>query len=156
MWGWSNNVRRLLSGLLLAAGALCAQTLVVGSQPVVARVDRTVQGANIGSTLLYTVPSSGAGTYRVSCYVSLTQAATTSSTMPSCGVSYSDLYTNVTASPTVTTTSAANTVGTVSGATTLIHAKAGTAINYSTAGYVSSGATPMQYATHVKLEYLGQ
>jgi len=36
-----------------------------------------------------------------------------------------------------------------------IQAQAGTAINYSTTGYTSVGATPMQYAIHIKLEYLG-
>jgi hypothetical protein len=36
-----------------------------------------------------------------------------------------------------------------------IQARAGATISYYVNGYLSSGATPMQYSVHIKLEYLG-
>lgn len=129
----------------------------------VAVADLTAQTANVSSSALYTVPANGVGTYRVNCYVALTSAGTTS-TLPNCGVSWVDSDSNTSQGPiffTPTTTS--NTVGNNSvfaagccsnAGTATIQARAG-AITFSTTGYASTG-TPMQYAVHVKLEYLGQ
>lgn len=130
---------------------------------VVARADATAQGANIGATTLYAVPASGAGTYRASCYVVITQAATTSATMPSCFVAWTDKDTNASTGNDASKLYANNTVGTNTAAlgdpgwsgTLVIQAKASTNIQFQTASYASVGATPMQYAVHVKVEYLG-
>ena len=51
-------------------------------------------------------------------------------------------------------TNATNTLVQVTPLQLVVYAKAGTNITYTTAGYVSSGATPMQYALHIKCEQL--
>ena len=128
-----------------------------GVPSLVAKFDATAQAANIGSTLLYAVPASGAGSYRFSAYVVITQAATTSSTLAAAQVQWTDNDTNVVETLSITNNPTSNTVGTQGGTANLIvfNAKASTNINIQTAGYASSGVTPMQYAVHIKLEYLG-
>lgn len=114
--------------------------------------DLTAQSANVGSTNLYTVPSTGAGMYRVSCYVIVTTAATTSSTLPSCNLIWVDKDNSNSQSANVTATSAANTLTTYTQGTTIISVAASTSVTWSTAGYATSGATSMVYAVHIKIE----
>lgn len=126
---------------------------------VVQTADLTAQQANVGSTVLYTVPAAGAGMYRINAYAVITQAATTSSQLPQAVVQATDPDTSVVESIGFGGTPTTNTVGTTNlagnGATTILNAKSGTNISISTQLYASVGATPMQYAIHVKLEYLG-
>lgn len=128
-----------------------------------AKADLVAQSANVGPNLLYAVPATGQGIYRASCYVVLTQAATTSSTLPSCTILWTDAEASFIEAQLWTITSTTNTVGTLGGtlgtagnntpSVGLINAKASTNIQYSTgATYASVGATPMQYAIHVRLE----
>src|SRR6185437_13107978 len=105
--------------------------------------------------------ANGAGTYRVTCNIVVTTAATTSSTLPLCAVTWTDPDANAAGTPNgFTNTNTANVVGagpsqpTAGGGEAILNAKAGTNINYLTSGYVSSGVTAMQYAVHFKLEYL--
>ncbi len=136
--------------------AAAATESVVGSP-----INRTGLAANVGQTVAYTVPSGSPGWYRLSCYVVLTQAATTSSTLPTCQMNFYDNDTGV--QKTVTLTYGGQTQNTVGlngnngspAGTAPVYAGAG-AINYYTVNYASSGAMPMQYALHVKVEYLGQ
>ncbi|MGH6837496.1 MAG: beta strand repeat-containing protein [Methylocella sp.] len=118
----------------------------------VATVDSTAQGANIGLTTLVTPGANNF--YRVSCFVVLTRAATTSSVMPACNFAYTDESSTAVAATALTSTSVANAVGTKSSGTAVLYAKSGVAIQYSTTGFVTSGATTMQYAVHVRLELL--
>ena len=126
-----------------------------------ARSDAAAQAANIAATTLYTVPASGAGMYRVSFYAVITQAATTSSTLPFGQIVYTDNDTSLTNTATFTNTNTANAVGSVAalftggGSMPVLNVKPGTIIQYQTTSYASTGATPMQYAVHIKLEYLG-
>lgn len=122
------------------------------TQPVVAALDATAQSANIASTPLFT--PSATGNYQVSIYIVVTQAATSSSSLPQGQISWTDPDTNGSISnQTISATSAANSAGTNSagaGANTrVIHAKAGSAVSFQTTGYASSGATAMQFAAHV-------
>jgi len=115
------------------------------------------QTANLGNTLLFT-PFVTQGTL-VTCNVVLTTAATTSSTLPSCVVSWTDFRTSQAQSVTLTPTwtaggsgcsgSTTNTVGNSCQSVGFIFPGAASNVNYSTTGYVSSGATPMQYAVYV-------
>lgn len=142
-------------------------TAIVNAFPqLVAKWDGTGLQANVGSSLLYSVPANAGGLYRVHAYVVNTQAATTSSTLPAVEIaSFTDNDTSVAhATSTFTGTGiATNAVGDSSAANTapanpgtiVINAKGGTNINILTTGYASTGATPMQYALHIKLEYLG-
>jgi hypothetical protein len=159
------------------AGALCASCLYAGGPiatvnnvatvgpgvaAIVAKADQTAQAANIAATTLYAVPAGGAGTYRASCYVVTTQAATTSSTLPSCQFNFTDNDTNLGEVSIVSQNSTANTLGVVGAvaanivAFPIFQVRPSTNIQYQTNGYLSTGATPMQYAIHIKLEYLGQ
>lgn len=93
--------------------------------------------------------------YTATCLITLTQAATTSSTLPTCTISWTDSTTNTTQTTQVTPTWASgisgcsgtttNTVGNSCQGHLPIWTKAGTVVNVSTSGYASSGATPMQF-----------
>jgi hypothetical protein len=130
---------------------------------VVAKADATAQASNTSPVTIYAVPSTGAGSYRACGYVVVTQAATTSSTMPAINLQWTDLDTlNAGTNVQIGTTSTGNTVGTtnsphVGGAIqcTLLQVAANSNIQWNMSGYASSGVTPMQYAIHIKLEYLG-
>lgn len=129
---------------------------------VVAKADLTGQTANVASTTLFTVGATN-HTYRATCYVVLTTAATTSSTLPNCGISYTDADTGVSQTIGMTATEGNNTAGTIGcpagGGYTCektFQMKAGSAVKFATFNYASSGTTAMQYAVHVKLEDLGQ
>jgi hypothetical protein len=120
---------------------------------IVATDGKVNQAANVNSPTFYPVTVSGM--YRFSAYVVVSQAATTSSTMPSCSVSYTEATTGVVVQDMVTTTATNNQVGLHSGGSVVIAAQQGSNIGYITSNYASSGATPMQYAVRVKVEYLG-
>jgi hypothetical protein len=129
---------------------------------VVAKVDLTGQSANIAYTPFYTVPANAGGTYRFCAYTVVTQAATTSSSLPYAVAQFTDLDTNIVANGTISNTSAGNTAGTTHGLNNavgageiIVQVKGGTSIGYLTTGYASAGATPMLYAVHIKVEYLG-
>jgi hypothetical protein len=110
------------------------------------------QAANVNAPAVYAVPASGM--YRVSTFIVITQAATTSATMPSVNVLYTEAVTGVAASDLVTLSAAANAVGTRSGGTAVIQAQQGSNIGYSTSDYASVGATPMQYQVRIAIERL--
>lgn len=153
-----------------------------GGGAVVATLNLTNQNSNVPLTTLYTVPVGSAGMYRLNAYLVVTQQATLSSVLPNISVSYTDQDTGlvptppsgyglfvisnsagVSSNPPVGTNSnQANQLDQSSGGGTgsdgilSFNAKAGTVIQLSSSGYSSTGATPMQYAAHFKLEYLGQ
>jgi hypothetical protein len=124
-----------------------------GSVPVVA-VNLTALQANIGATTL-TTPGVN-GFYRISCFTVVTQAATTSSTLPACSVAFTDGDSSTGQVVSLLQTSSSNTVGTIGLETASTQerffAKSGIAITYSASGYASVGGTPMQYAIHIRLE----
>lgn len=151
-----------------------------GAPVEVALANLTAQAANISTTALYNVPSNGAGRYRVQAFLKTTQAATTSSTEVSVSIAWTDATDSSSLSqkiinpvaPATTATGVSACAGFTDAGTPpvgqgnattnwwmsvpfILYAKASTAINYSTAGYVSSGATPMQYELILTTEYLG-
>lgn len=141
------------------------QNLVSNGLPSeLAKVDLTAQGAAIGATTLLSIPA--AGMYRVSYSAKVTTAATTSSTLGG-AAGFQLIYTDADDSVVITTptwwgggnngaapTSAAlNTTQTQISGVLVVNAKAATNLQY-LVGYTSSGATPMQYSIHVKVEAL--
>lgn len=126
---------------------------------ILASCSNSAQTANVGSTLLFT-PGITQGTV-VSCIVSLTTAAGTSSTLPQCVIAYTDAFSNAAQTLTLTPVWASGTAG-CSGSTTntlgnscaassgVIAPKAATAVNYSTTGYASNAAATMQYTVLVR------
>jgi len=175
---WITNANKVVgSGSLTVGGTYNVNSVslsqynniatVAGGQPVeYATVDLTAQGASIGSTSAYAVPATGAGLYRISIYGVVSQAATTSSTLPTACVIWTDRDSsgaqqqifNVTASG---LTNTSNTTSTSEYGTIVVNAKLSTTINYAfgnacTGGsaYASVGATSMQYAVRVRVEAL--
>lgn len=151
----TSNPQDISATLNASSVALFAQ----GTVGRVATFTATAQGANIGATTLFTVPTNVAGTYRFSCYTVVTRAATTSSTLPACNLIFTDADTSVAQTIAMTTSPTGNTLGLVSGVPNtevqMFQAKAGTVIQFSTSGYASVGATSMQYSVRIKVEYLG-
>jgi len=152
------------SGLLTSYDGIT--TAGLGVPVLVAKADATTQSANISTTTVYAVLASGAGMYQISCYVVETRAATNSSTLPNCGVVWTDNESSVVESNWITGQNTGNAPGviamswtsgsnSVGGGFEIMNAQASTNIRFNTQSYASNGATSMQYAVHVKLIYLG-
>lgn len=156
-----------MDGIIIQQSSSGVQAPGVGApSQIVAVYDATAQAANIGSTLLYAVPAGKGGMYRVSAHVVVTQAATTSSTLAAAQFTFTDVDTGVVKSGltftnnsltgnTVGLSNASNFLGSGAVGSAVFNAQAGSNINISTSSYASSGVTPMQYAIHIKLEYIG-
>lgn len=126
-----------------------------------ATIDLNNQGAAISNTTAYTPVFSGM--YRISIYLQVTRAATTSSILggeTGVVITYNDADGNVEQSNTtalqsptgtIVTTSATNTTATNLTGTMIVFARAGVAIKYAV-GYTSVGGTSMQYSVHLKVE----
>lgn len=118
--------------------------------------------ANTGPTPIVTPPAGGY--FRVTCTILMTQAASTSSTLPQCAIGWTDVFTSVALSDLITPVWApatvncagtvTNTVGNMCSAAVNILGKGSTAITFTTSNYASVGATPMQYLVDIRLELL--
>lgn len=115
-------------------------------------VDLAAQVANIATTTLLATPP--LGMYRVSAYIVQTVAATSSGTLPSVVVVFTDGDSSVTETLTLTAPSSANVVGTQALGSATFYAKPTADITYSTTGYASVGATALAYAIHLRIETL--
>lgn len=124
-----------------------------------AAVDLVTQAAAVGSTLLYAVPATQGGIYKIWFSLKVTRAATTSSTLGALTITYTDATDSVaqsvvalagTQAGAAATTNAGNSTTTVLQGHVTVNAKAGTNINFAI-GYVSSGATSMQYEAHLQV-----
>lgn len=125
---------------------------VPSSAQKVASADATAQATNIAATTLLTPVSNGL--FKIEAYIIVTQAATTSSTLPSVVLTWTDADNNTAQSLTLTPTNTGNLLTTLQQAVAFLNVKSGTNIQYSTTGYVSVGATPLQYAVHIRVEQL--
>lgn len=114
----------------------------------VGTVSLTAQAATIPTTTLPT-PVLGAGLYRLTAYLRVTQAATVSSSL-TLTLGWTD------GAVACTSTQAAligNTTSTTQATSLVVHADAASLITDQVT-YVSVGATPMQYALYVRVEAL--
>lgn len=132
-----------------------------------ATIDLTAQGAAIGAgatanATLYAVPAAGVGMYRISWYLKVTRAATSSSTLGALTIKYTDGTDNVaqtitcggnTQAGAYATTNTGNTTTSVLAGVLIVYAASSTNITYGVA-YTSSGATSMQFEVHIKVEKL--
>lgn len=151
-----------LAAAFLIAGYLFSQSSMGGGvnyPNIVKKLDISGQTATINPTLLYSVPATGTGYYRICGYIVETTAATTS-TLPNVVVQYTDNETNtLSAQVWISNSNTANSVPATSGAPAgncmMFAPKPGTNINYGSASYASSPAATMVYSLHVRLEYLG-
>jgi hypothetical protein len=151
------------AGQVLFVNVTCIGGETSPITPVV-DVDLTAQAANIAATTILTTTASGF--YRLNTWEVLTQAATTSSTVPTVQVVFTDADSSTRWTLSTCEGFSVNAVGlsfctdirstSQSTGTTpspvTFYAKTGTTIQYQTIGYASTGATPMQYALHVRLE----
>lgn len=112
---------------------------------IVATANVAAQTANVSPAVTLLTPS-GNHYYQVCAQVALTTAATSSSTLPTARVSYTQVDQDAATTATITATSTTNSASAVSQACILIYAKSGVAVQYVTASYASSGATAMEYA----------
>lgn len=157
-------------GTFTASNLFCPGTLQVGGKAVTYNNVSTAGGgiaaiygsttstalaANFNSGGAFTVytPAS-AGPVRILYWQGVTQAATVSSTAPSLTLGYTDAGGIARTVQLIATNSGNTTAGVVSSGVYYIYAQAGTAITITSAGYASSGATPMQYALAVSTEQL--
>ena len=135
-----------------------------GVPAIYAAVNTTGLTANVGASILYAVPSTGEGLYRVSAYVVETVAGSVSSVLPNVQIIYTDKDSNVSvtidATPILgaaglgqTGALNANAGGTVSSGVVPIYVKASTTIQYQTSNYASVAAG-MTYALRIRLEAL--
>lgn len=106
-------------------------------------------------------PSLGptSGIYRLTYYVIVNRAATTSSPLPDLQLTWTDLDNSTlqTFGPVDSATPSANTLTTMYSGIVIVSAKAATDIQYQTGVttvYASSDATAMQYSVHLKVEAL--
>jgi hypothetical protein len=126
-------------------------------EPQTYTVNAAAQAANINAATLLPAALVLPGNYRIGCFMVVTQAATTSSTLGTCSVSFNERETNTGVGTTVqASTSTMNIVGgTHLSGVAQISVRGNVIITYSTQSYASSGATPMQYAIRLTIEYLG-
>lgn len=116
-------------------------------------VQLTAQGANIGTTTAFAVPATSSRGYRVHIYEIVTRAATTSSTLPTVNIGWTDKNNSTAQTLAVTPgTPTGNSLTTVNFGTFLINALASTNITYSTTAFASVGGTTMQYALLITVE----
>lgn len=156
----TERLRVTAAGAVNIAGAIGSYngvpTVGIGTAPIYAKYDLAAQGANIAATTLFAVPTGAGGTYRMTGYLVVTRAGTTSSMLPDLHILWTDVDTSVAlSSGPVTPTNAANQLGAFGNGDVIVHAKEGTNIQFQTSNYASAGATAMQYALHLKLEFLG-
>lgn len=119
-------------------------------------VDLETQAANIAATDFVAAAAVLDGTYRISINIIVTQAATTSSTLPSVVITWTDENNSTLQTFTLTAASPSGNVLTTYGqGSVVVSSKVGFAIQYATSSYASSGGTPMQYALSLRVEYLG-
>ena len=142
-----------------------SKRVFIGSTPSglpvrAASVNLSAQGAAISATPLLT-PST-TGFYRISAYLKVTRAATTSSTMGAVTITFTDGVDSVaqslvlglmTQAGAVATTNTGNATTSKLCGTAVIYAKAGVAIQYAVA-YTTSGTTSMQYELNLSCEAL--
>lgn len=138
-------------------------TVSNGVPSELATVDLTTQAAAIADTTIYTPTATGM--FRLSVYLQVTRAATTSSILGGATgvvIKFNDGAGNVaqtvtmalnSTTGTVVTTAAGNTTATNLNGTMVIYARTGVAISYAI-GYTSVGVTSMQAAYNLKVEAL--
>lgn len=117
-----------------------------------ATVDVTGNAASIGTTTLYAVPSTGAAMYRISYYMKITTAGSSSGSVTLTLV-YNDRDDSVPITITVPTPANATDSTSVVSGTLIVDAALSTNITYATS-YSSSGGTAMVYKLRLKAEVL--
>lgn len=127
-------------------------TVSGGVPAIYGSVSATAQSASIGATTLYAVPAGGAGVYRITYYMKITTAGSTSGSV-TLTLSWTDVDDSAALSVVIPTpANATDITGVVSGEL-VVDAKLSTNIQYATT-YASAGGTAMVYKLKIKAEAL--
>lgn len=126
------------------------QTLhsIAGSVSVVGSINSQSNAANISAATLFTPTSSGL--YAVQIAINTTRTATTSSTRPKVTIAYTDADNSQATSINALGPDSHNSYQYPDYVTVFIRALTGVAVTYATSGYLSSGATSMQYSVYLR------
>jgi hypothetical protein len=148
-------------------GAVVAQTgdysfsqisgIIAPSQFVNGSANLTAQVANVSATTLLATGTS-AGLYMITIYLVVSQAASTSSTLPDSRIIFTDQDSSAVITTAVTSSLTTNTTSTFAQASFFVNAKAATNIQFDIGqvnAYASVGGTPMQFAYRARAVYLG-
>lgn len=146
-------------------GAIGNESNIIAQTSVVFKpTSPTVYGpfsSDMGATTLWTVPTGlGSWWFHVTCLPIVTTAATSTSTLPSCIVSWQDGFNGFNQTTQITATSSSNTVGTTGLSLNYfggvdIFAVQGSIISLSTSGYATSGAVPMSFRVAASIDTKG-
>jgi hypothetical protein len=165
---WPNNTIAVKVQSGVTAGSYTSANVTVDAQgiitavangssgPVITPVNLLTQTANVSATNL--LASASAGTYLVTVYLVISQAATTSSALPDSRIIYTDNQSGATITVPVTSSLTTNLLTTFAQSTFIVNAKATTAIQFDigqVTAYASVGGTPMQFAYHARAVFLG-
>lgn len=147
----------IFAGPTSGAAATPAFRTLVAADFLAASANLTTQTANVAAT---TIVSTGtnAGLYRVTVYTVVSQAASTTSTLPDSQIIFTDRDSSATITANLTSGDSGNTTSTFAQATFIVNANASTNIQYAigqVTAYASSGGTPMQFAYRIRVEFLG-
>lgn len=124
---------------------------------IMAQRNSTNQSSNQAATNFFGGGST-AGLYRVSVYLVVTQAATSSSTLPDSQIIYTDRDSSGVITIAATPSNSGNTTSTMQQTVLFINVKSGTNIQFAwgqVTPYASTGATSMLFAYRARLEYMG-
>lgn len=126
-----------------------------GVVPIYDTILATTQTANYNSGTAKTLftPTVSGSVYRVNVWEAITRAASSSSTMPSITIGWTDSQ-GVARTETIVSTSGANTTGTAGWSNFMFDTNGSTAVTLTSASYASSGATSMEYTLIAALEQL--
>lgn len=164
---WPNNTIAVKVQAGVTPGSYTSANLTVDAQgiitavangssgPVITSANLLTQTANVSATNL--VASATDGTYIVTVYLVVSQAATTSSNLPDSRIIYTDNQSGATITVPLTSGLTTNTTSTFAQATFIVNAKSATAIQYDigqTSAYASVGGTVMQFAYHAMAVFL--
>lgn len=141
----SSGVIATYKGIATAGNGVPAEVLQLLSSGLTANY-------NSGSAKTLFTPTTP-GQWRISFSEAITQAATSSSTMPSLVLGWTDAA-GIARTKTIVATSAANTTATESDGAAIIYTNGSTAVTVTSASYASSGGTPMKYDISVTAEQL--
>jgi hypothetical protein len=149
--GTHQVLQQISSGAAITVGQLSESDLKFYTA-----VNLTTQGANVSATTALAVTV--AGLYRVTVYVIVSRAASTSSTLPDTQIIFTDQDSSATITLQTTVGDSTNTTSTFAQGTFIVNAKASTNIQYAIGqvnAFASVGGTSMQFAYRLRLEYLG-
>src|SRR5271157_611557 len=117
------------------SGNVSASVPTSAIEVTVSSIDLLAQGANISATDLVAAGAVVAGLYRVTVFIIVTRAATSSSTMPKVTITWTDKDNSTPQTFDVTASNAGNLLTTFAQGSLILDAKTAVAVQYATASF---------------------